>query len=170
MAERARSGIAGCQEHLRAIGLIVVNFAMLEHTAAYGVWRLLGGGDDAGECLTSEMSFQKVLHIHGSLFRLTLPSQEKLDELERILAMASEVEGRRNAVVHSVWGLDAQRQGDTVLRIKATAKRSKGLRRQYEVLSVEDLLGIADAAAEAAHLLGVFQLNEIIIPQQRVRS
>ena len=133
-----------------AIGRIVVHFSMLEEAISDAIAMILEVDEETGKILTSEVSFQQKMHMLASLVEHVTPQtqfnsgdidQLKLfDDLSTLCFKCAEL---RNRVVHSNWDGPFY-YGQTVLRRKSTAKASKGLNEQVEVLDDEMLLDIAD--------------------------
>lgn len=141
-------------EHLQAIGQITVNFALLEGeiSSFIGVW--LSNEEWLGHAVTSELPFRKLAGLLSSIYREMAEKPEQIETLDDLLKRAFIVEEKRNIITHSLW-----RRGNTpqtIIRIKRTAKVSKGLRHQKEELSVDDLNRIAEEIAEVAHDIEMF--------------
>lgn len=88
------------------------------------------------------MSFKQLLSLLSSLYRHTRNNETKIKELDNLIKRAFQVAEKRNMICHSIWG--AGDSPDSITRIKTTAKTSKGLRRQFEQTTVEDLDSIVD--------------------------
>jgi hypothetical protein len=57
---------------------------------------------------------------------------------------------KRNVIVHSSWGVKAWGDGrQAVIRMKTTAKISKGLKRQREELTIQELENLIDELLDA---------------------
>jgi hypothetical protein len=135
---------------LKDIGRLVVDFAALESSIAIAIWNLLNIDGSKGEIITSEMSFKNMLALFSSLFMHKTSDRAALDEMKVLISQATGVEIKRNRIVHSSWGMRVWRDGrETVVRMKTTAKISKGLKRQNEELTVEDLEQMIDEVVEA---------------------
>lgn len=157
----SESGSTSCDELIKAIGLIVVCFEGLNNSVSSGIWSLLKINRLAGECITSELSFKGSLHLFSSLYRLECTDVAKIKELAVILKKANQAEEKRNIIMHSAWGLGSEYKGE-LLRIKSTAKMSKGLNQQFEEMSVGDLHAISSEIAEASSIFSRFFINHML--------
>lgn len=128
-------------EYLVGIGRVVTSFAALEDAIKVATHALIDkGGSGTGYVITSEMSFRNIVALFSSLFRLKTSDATALAEMESIISSAMTVEGKRNQIVHSTWGVRPWNDGRVeIIRKKTTAKVSKGFRRQEEVLTTEYL-------------------------------
>jgi hypothetical protein len=134
-------------EHLRAIGKVVTNFAILEHEISWFIWILLGlkTGVDAQELaqiLTSELRFRNLIDLFGALYRHRVDEPARIEELKSLLGSLNEASKKRNIIVHSIWG--AGSTGNQITRIKTTAKAKKGLKWQRDPMNVREIDEIAD--------------------------
>ena len=138
------------EDCVRAIGSITVYFSMLEGDIKSLIGLLLLGnvGDQRlSSIFTEELSFKKLLDLLGALFHYRFEGQsEKLEELKKLIRRAVQVEEERNKIIHSSW---AAWDPGMVTRFKVTAKQ-KGLRRQFEKMSVADLDQIAEKISVVA--------------------
>lgn len=146
-------------EHLQAIGQITVNFALLESEISFFVWTWVSKDQRLGQIITAELSFRNLVSLLSSIFRHTVSEADKITELEELLGKALMVEEKRNVITHSVWA--AGNTPETITRIKTTAKKSKGLRHQFEQMSVDDLNKIAEQIAELAQEIRMFLLRQL---------
>ena len=157
MARKFTSGISQKKEHLELIGLISVNFALLELALATGIWMALGVDQRRGQIITSELSFKKLLALFSSLYQERSLTEEASQKLDLIIKTAIQAEEKRNVIVHSLWAEGSSES--TITRTKTTAKASKGLRLQLEQVSIEDLRQIANQIAEAGYEIQFFWLS-----------
>lgn len=153
------SSVSTRENHLKAIGLITVNFAILENEIAFAIWFLLGLDQQVGQIITAEQSFKNLAALFSSLYRNKTNDPKAIEELNKLMKKVTQVEEKRNKIMHSVWA-----EGDThvsITRFKTTAKISKGLTNQFEQITVEDLNKIADEIAEAAGEIQEFLIRNI---------
>jgi hypothetical protein len=146
--KRFISSVSSKKEHLEAIGLITVNFAMLEREIQAGIEFLLGTDQLKAKIVTAELSFKNLLALFASLFRGLTATKEKISNLDVILKRLNIVEEKRNIIIHSLWAV-----GDsdaTITRIKTTSKQKNGLKHQFEQVTVEMLNEIAEEIAQLA--------------------
>jgi hypothetical protein len=146
-------------EHLRMIGQITVNFALLENAISFFVWTWISNEQRVGQIITAELSFRNLVGLLSSIFRHRMGDSEKVEELEALLTRALQVEEKRNIITHSVWGAGNTRE--TITRVKTTAKKAKGLRHQFEQMSVADLNEIAEQVAVLAHEIQMFMIGQM---------
>lgn len=151
------------EDHLKAIGLITINFGTLESTIAQGVWSLLGLDQRIGQIITAELSFKGLVALFSSLYREKNNDAKALEELNDVIKKVIQAEEKRNVISHSQWG--AGDSADTITRIKTTAKISKGLRHQFENVTVSELMKIADEIAEASSAMQFFWLDIETVPR-----
>ena len=137
-------------EFLKNIGRLVVDFASLESSIAIAIWNLLSIDGSRGEIITSEMSFKNMLALFSSLFINKTSDPAALEEMKDLITRATKVEEKRNRIVHSSWGMRVWSDGrEVVVRMKTTAKISKGLRRQDEELTLEHMEQMIDEVVDA---------------------
>lgn len=144
-------------EHLRSLGKITANFALLEALVSLCIWTLIGGEQRLGQITTAELSFSQKVTLLSSLYRYRVNSAEESTELKGLLSRIAQAEEKRNAITHSVWA--AGRTKETVTRIKTTAKRSTGLKFHFQQMSVQDLDEFADFIAEVAYDVQTFTIR-----------
>jgi len=111
--------------HLQAIGLVVVNFAILENQIEWFIWRLIGLDEPAGIIVTTELSFSNLVSLLSSLSKVKINDPVVLEELHGLTRQALQAQEKRNRIMHSLWGMGETR--DTVVRVKKTARHPKGL-------------------------------------------
>jgi hypothetical protein len=95
-----------------------------------------------GQIITAELSFRNLRALTMSLYRERHGEDGDYDELRELMKRASDVEGLRNQITHSVWG--AGETAETVTRIKTTAKEKQGLRFSFVKVSADDLGAVAE--------------------------
>jgi hypothetical protein len=142
-------------EALAEIGRITVQFAILEFYLARLVHGLLEQTGDVGWIVTSELSYPKLQDLSMSLV-MDIHGTAKAAEYREVLREVSQAEADRNVVSHSQWGILMPKGEPLLIRSKYTAKRKKGLSRQRQELTVEDLHAMAYNIAIAAHELRAF--------------
>ncbi len=144
-------------DHLRAIGQITANFAVLELVVSLSAWSLIGSDQTLGQIITAELSFRKLLDLLSNLYRLRVNHPQLTEELDGLIAQAAQAEEKRNVITHSYWA--AGDTHETSTRVKMTAKRYKGLKHRSEPMSVEALNEIADFIAAAEHHITQFMVR-----------
>jgi hypothetical protein len=142
--------------HLRQIGDITVSFALVENVMQGLAWSLIGRDQQVGQIVTAELSFQRLRALTLSLYRVKRGDDPGFDTLKELMGRAATVEQDRNRIVHSVWGAG---KGETITRIKATAKEKQGLRFGFEEVTEDDLRQLGDALKELAHDIQRFWIS-----------
>ena len=127
------------KQFLMALGLISVNFQCLEKHMEFFAWSLIGEDQEIGQIVTSQISFNRLCDLIGSLFRYRARGSGLVKELDGLIKRASEVVEERDRVIHSSWFGDLE---SSILRVKITAKSKTGLKHQYEYTDPDDLLKI----------------------------
>ena len=127
---------------------MAVNFAILENEIEWFIWRLIGLDEPIGMIVTTELSFRNLVGLLSSLSKVKISDPVILEKIDKLGGRALDAEGKRNTIMHSLWGMGET--PDTVVRIKKTAKRTKGLQHQLETMTVEDLTAIATFIDETA--------------------
>ncbi len=133
------------KELLEPIGLISVNFGMLESGLEFFIWILISKNQRIGQIVTAQLSYKKLVDVFSSLFRELVKDNQYYDEFEDIRKRLHKAEEIRNAIIHSRWG--ASRQQNSSLRIKTTATSKKGIEFKHETISLEEIKNIADNIA-----------------------
>ncbi len=147
------------ESHLKAIGRVTVNFSVLEMTISSFICTLIGKEPKLGQIITAELSFNNLLQLLSSLYQFRINDPIQIRDLKELLKRASDVEQKRNVIIHSIWG-----QCDTpeeMIRMKTTAKRGKGFYCQYEKVNFKDLEAIADTIATIACDMFSFHLKTL---------
>lgn len=130
---------------LKPIGLVTVNFAMLEGSLSFFIWELIGREQQVGQIVTAQLSFRQLIDLFCSLYRFRVSDPKLLAEFERIRKSLHEAEEGRNKVTHSQWGAGDEPGSST--RIKTVARAKKGLQFIFENITEPDLDTLADFLA-----------------------
>ena len=107
-------------EHLRAIGQVTVNFAMLESAISSFVWGMINTDQMLGQMITAELSFRNLVGLLSSIYKHRINDEERITELERLLNRALYAEEQRNIIAHSSWGVGDK--AETITRFKTDRK------------------------------------------------
>jgi hypothetical protein len=124
------------EKKLQAIGLVIVKFQRMENTirSFIGLLADLGHEQSVVDILSVKHSFKNLvvtlmaLAIHKGFHRL--------DDLKKLIDMASKAEEIRNQLIHSVWTSGP--------RLKTDIDRKKGLVHKFENYTEDELLQIAE--------------------------
>jgi hypothetical protein len=139
---------------LLALGKVNFNLAGLEYRLRILTWVLIGGPEQrVGQCVTAELSFRNLVALAQSLHAIREPNSDVTKELEAILNECIRAEEMRNKFMHSNWG-PSPRGG--FVRIKATAKKGRGLQWQCEPTSEQAVEDAALALHRANDRLAAF--------------
>jgi hypothetical protein len=142
-------------EHLQALGLITVHFALLEFTMASFVWALLDADDRTGSIVTAPQSFRNLTSLVSALFQEKQHDAGHVKELNELLAKIAGLEERRNEITHSLWGRGDGKE--TLIREKVTARRGKGYKLITEEVRAESLQAIGADLLEVTSELYAFK-------------
>ena len=154
---------------LEKLGLITVNFALLENNMKEAVVRLLGLDLQAGAIVTAGLSFSALLTLLGALAEDQLDGTVHLAKFRKKLNEIDNAVHERNKITHSVWGIAPEtdrdwvrvagrlpeKPGDVVVRMK-TIVRQKGLFHQAQNYSIADLQSVADNLSRLAFEISGF--------------
>jgi wobble nucleotide-excising tRNase len=145
-------------EHYRAIGRISVMFSDVESWTSSFIWQLICPDQFVGQMVTAGMSFPRQLDLLISLFlhRFADPSQR--ESLKELTKRISELEQKRNMVMHSTWILQSSDPNEAT-RFKITATRKRGLHQSKEITTPAELDTIADGFQKA-----LSDLCDLMIP------
>ena len=139
------------------IGDITVSFALLEANLQLFIGSLIREHQAVGRIITAECSFRGLRALAASLYLERHGRDDDYKILQSLLKRAGQLEDKRNAITHSVWG--AGNSPGTITRIKVTAKEKHGLRHQFENVHAEALKSIADDIKKLANDLQRFHLD-----------
>lgn len=118
------------ERYYTLLGQLVVAFQQLEQNLAYTGYLLMGGDRRVVECATAEMSFDRLIHFVGSLFKLRIEQfgqrrDDTADLLTAAIGKANIARDVRNRLVHAQWGFDKDLN---FVMEKIEAKAKHGLR------------------------------------------
>jgi hypothetical protein len=141
-------------DHLLAIGRIVVAFNSLEENAAAAVRILIGESTpiDVAQALTDGESFDRLVFKLKVLAPLRLPNPDLLADIDAWMREAKRVQEARNRVIHTgwIWWLDEAPDSQAATSYRRSARIVGGELREY---TPSDLNGIAQSIREVNHQL-----------------
>jgi hypothetical protein len=153
-------------EHLLAIGRIVVAFNGLEENAAAAVRILIGKRTpiSVAQTLTDGESFDRLVFKMKTLAPLRLPSN-LLAELDRCATEAKQVQEARNRVIHSgwIWWHHEAPDDPTATAYRRSARNLGGDLRDY---TSTDLNNIARRIEEVNNQLHILMSRMESIPME----
>ncbi len=123
-------------EKLRAIGLAIVKFQRLEMTVSSFIRLLsnLGHEQNVFTILTVKHSFRNLV---TTLKALAIEQEfHRMDDLDKLINMASKAEEIRNQLIHSIWTSRSQ--------IKTNINQRNGLICKFEYYDKDDLIQIVE--------------------------
>jgi hypothetical protein len=133
------------------LGETVIWFEELDEQLSTAISFLLRRGDDVGRVVSAELPFRAKVNLLEALFRQDRPKSGNLDLLRDLAAACSQIEEKRNQVIHSKWHHSLDGHGLT--RSKFTARGKHGLRRHTENLSFRQAQAIWAHCGYLAHSL-----------------
>ncbi|WP_417593087.1 hypothetical protein [Owenweeksia hongkongensis] len=145
------------EKHLKAIGDIIISFALLESSLQFLIGRIINIDQRIQHVITAELSFRNLRGLLTSLYLETYSNDSKFAELKTLIIQAAKLEAERNKIVHSIWG--AGENENFITRIKTTAKEKKGLNFQYEVMSIGQIEKIAEDIKIWVYGIETFRFN-----------
>ena len=128
-------------DFLRSLGRVTAYFSVLEDSIAFFLWSVLGRDQRLGQILTAELSFRALAALTTNVFRHRTDDPSLIGELDAIINRALAIEERRNVAIHSRYA--GGRTLTTQLRMKTTAKKSKGIGQVFDDISITDLEALA---------------------------
>ena len=132
-------------------------FSDVETWTGAFIWQLIGPEQLVGQMVTAGMSFSRQLDLLTSLFRYRFSDASLRKSLESLVKRISELEEKRNRVLHSSWLLQSSDPSEAT-RFKITAKRKKGLVHDREVVKPEELDAIAKGFEQVLSELSTFMI------------
>ena len=139
-------------DHLKALGRVVVNFNSLEVFLNFLIWILIGPDLKTGKIITSEVSFKGKITLLASLYRIKIKDIKKDSDVNGLIKRLIKAEDERNKVIHSSWVIDEK--NTRITRYKITAKLKRGLKDEFEEMNDTDINKIADSINDVAKEIG----------------
>jgi len=134
---------------IEPIGLVTVNFSMLEGNLKFFIWTLISHEQRIGQIITANLAFRQLIDLFGSLYRFHVKDEVLLTEFEQLRKSLEEANDRRNNLIHSQWAAGDKPGKSTKFKIVARAKQ--GVIHKFDSISIEDITALADFIAHAAH-------------------
>jgi hypothetical protein len=133
-----------------ALGEVVIWFEELDEQLSTAISFLLHRGDTVGQIVTAELSFKAKAALLNALFKQEAPQSTRFLQLDELVGACSQVEQKRNEVLHSKWGNELG-GGPRMTRIKYTARGRTGLQHLSEALTPAQVQAIAHHCGYLAH-------------------
>lgn len=138
-------------ESERWLGRLSAEFSGLEMSLACAVGYFISPKDvSVGHMLAAELSFKTKLALLSALFHRHTPNPAALALLKQFRKQAEMAEARRNALVHSLYWPSGP---GALLRIKTTAKGTKGLDYQFEQMTPQTIEKVVSELEPVEHNL-----------------
>ncbi len=138
-------------DHLRALGRVVVNFQSLESYISFWVLRFIGPDQAIGQMVTAQLPFGKLCVLARSLFDHKFGTTRFEVRFTELLDRSLKLEEKRNQLFHSIWLTDDASGG--VSRLKISLRLGKGLTRSSTPVTPQDINGLADDMSKTATAL-----------------
>ena len=138
------------QRYLAALGRVTVAFQMTEHHLSSALQLLLSPDRISGQIVTAELRFQGLLSVLEALYLQRVHDAPRRAKVVRLLKRASDAEGHRNRLIHSLW-VGGRDERYRPFRLKITVKRSKGLRFDTEDVPLRTLINLAEELESIAY-------------------
>jgi len=91
-------------DHLRAIGIVTVQFSVLEMKIRYLVWRLMNcKTESVARLITAELGFRQLVQLFSSLYKRGTKDKDGLMKLKILLKQIDGASKKRNEMIHSLW-------------------------------------------------------------------
>lgn len=134
--------------HLRAIGMVAVEAAYVEHVVEYAIWRLIDIDPKVGEVLTTRQNLETKLSTMQRVAHVKLPSREHYgpgifvtwEIFDAHASRIREVSARRNDLLHSAW---YPPQAGRALGISRKMDGVKGVREIVSEATSEEIIALA---------------------------
>jgi hypothetical protein len=147
---------------IHLLGEIIVGFGDLELALEMAIWKLLGDQDAErllmAQAITAEMSFDRKVHALASMVRGKYGDTHQA-ALAGLVKALFEAQDQRNGLLHSAWSYSPQ--FETVVRMKSTAKASRGLKRTIDRMNPERLEGIRNRIRAVVQALERFTATHL---------
>lgn len=145
---------------MKALALITLEYARLEHFISALIWSLVAADIRVGQTITANLMFRNRVLLLRSLFRM-LPSvgvDADVSGLETLMARAEAAVLRRNDIVHALaWGTDEA--GELMYSKLKSQKKSEPIGWVNTPASAEVLSNIASDLYECAAAVADFQIK-----------
>jgi hypothetical protein len=136
----------------KSIGELVIKFQELELLVNFLLLELMNQDFDTGLCLTSEMSFSRIVTALVAVAAVRLKDPALVEEVRTCAGYLNQCEGERNKIVHSLYFS----YNGALSRAKITAKRREGLRKMFYETSHDEIEREVERIKEAnKHLMKV---------------
>jgi len=133
---------------LEPIGLVTVNFSMLEGTLKFFVRILITNEPMIGQIITANLNFRQLIDLFCSLYRFRIKDDVLLSEFEQFRKSLEEANDRRNNLIHSQWAAGEEPGKST--KYKTMARAKQGLIHKFDSISTEDIMNLAEYISEIA--------------------
>jgi len=136
------------QSLLKPIGLVTVNFSMLEGNLKFFIGILINSEQRLGQIITANLNFRQLIDLFGALYKFRIEDEVLLKKYEKLRILLEEANDRRNTLIHSQWA-SGKKPGEST-RFKTLARAKKGLMLKLECISMKDISELAELIAKVA--------------------
>jgi len=136
------------QSLLEPIGLVTVNFSMLEGTLKFFIGILINSEHRLGQIITANLNFRQLIDLFGALYKFRINDEVLLNEFEQLRILLEEANDQRNTLIHCQWA-SGNKPGEST-RFKTLARAKKGLMLKLECISVKYISELAELIAKVA--------------------
>lgn len=135
-------------EHLKAIGLVAVNWGFIENILSSIIWSISNLRQPRGIAITAHLSERSRKDICNALAHETFRGHPEEEELSGHLKyIFNDLYPKRNKLIHGSWGYSSTPDATDLFPISARGKVKIGPK---ESMTAEDILKIADEIEGAA--------------------
>ena len=131
------------REFLFELGRITYHFQSLESAFFLLGSTLITRDQKIGQICLSRISFSQLCTILLNLYRHKVNNQESIETLQSIITRASNLEEKRNTLIHSIYLSDKEDTDGVVTRAKVSVKR-RGFTTHFEDMTEEDIRLVAN--------------------------
>lgn len=134
-------------DHIRAIGLVAVRWAEIEHTMSEIIWDLVDMRLPSAHAITAHLGERTRANMCNALAQAVIgtraPAKSLRVQLQHII---DTLYPERCKIVHSTWGASHEAGKSEILPINARGKLNMGPRLHY---SADDISAIAEKIMDA---------------------
>lgn len=145
------------EEHLTAIGGVVIEWTRLENQCQILLWNLAGLNAHTGRCITQHISFRTLWDAVFSLMKEHETEGDVIDHLRSIYKRIDAYRVERNNLVHAIWGITPQSGNTQLGEATATIIKARGsLNSNQKHIRYQDIVSLGENISDAALELAEF--------------
>lgn len=154
-------------EHLIAMGKVIVESASIEQTLQLAIWQLLGVPEEKGSHVTGYQNLEGRVTLFDSVAKATFTTQKDLKELSSVISAIRNANTQRNDIVHGVYW-SGKNKSDVILYRYKKAKGTYGFKTQN--LTPKGIEKIAAEIYAANDLLIEFLNQRGVVPPPLLKT